>query len=89
MTENKKLSKPRSYVDDNDEVMELDAEWFRTATFVNPKQVRKSISLRIDPNLLDWFRSFGPGYQSRMHAVLAAYAQAHRGRGVGKKKPRP
>lgn len=76
MTVSKKSSK--SYVDEHDEVRELDEAWFRSATWVKAKAPRKSISFRVDPELLTWFKSAGPGYQSRMHAVLEAYAKAQR-----------
>ena len=36
------------------------------------------LSLRIDSDVLAWFRSQGPGYQSRMNALLRAYMQAHK-----------
>ena len=42
-----------------------------------PQSGRKAaISLRIDPEVLDWFRTQGPGYQTRMNAVLKAYMEA-------------
>ena len=42
-----------------------------------PRTARKSaISLRLDPEVLDWFRTQGPGYQTRMNAVLRAYMEA-------------
>jgi uncharacterized protein (DUF4415 family) len=38
------------------------------------EQTRKTlISLRVDPEVLEYFKSQGPGYQTRMNAVLAAY----------------
>lgn len=41
-----------------------------------PEQTRKKlISLRVDPEVLDFFKSQGPGYQTRMNAVLTAYMQ--------------
>ena len=36
------------------------------------------LSLRVDSDVLSWFRSKGPGYQSRMNALLRAYMQAHK-----------
>jgi uncharacterized protein (DUF4415 family) len=45
-----------------------------------PQPARKSaISLRLDPEVLAWFRTQGPGYQTRMNAVLKAYMDASRG----------
>jgi len=34
-------------------------------------------SLRLDPDVLAWFRSHGKGYQTRINAVLRAYMKAH------------
>lgn len=36
------------------------------------------LSLRVDSEVLSWFRSQGPGYQSRMNALLRAYMEAHK-----------
>ena len=36
------------------------------------------LSLRVDSDVLSWFRSQGPGYQSRMNALLRAFMQAHK-----------
>jgi uncharacterized protein (DUF4415 family) len=42
-----------------------------------PQSSRKSaISLRLDEEVLSWFRTQGPGYQTRMNAVLRAYMDA-------------
>jgi uncharacterized protein (DUF4415 family) len=42
---------------------------------VPPKQ---SVSLRLDADVLDWFKSRGTGYQTRINAVLRAFTQAAR-----------
>ena len=36
---------------------------------------KKLISLRVDPAVLEFFKAQGPGYQTRMNAVLTAYMQ--------------
>lgn len=42
-----------------------------------PQSGRKdAISLRLDHDVLDWFKGQGPGYQTRMNAVLRAYMNA-------------
>jgi uncharacterized protein (DUF4415 family) len=42
---------------------------------------KQAVSLRIDEDVLDWFRQSGPRYQSRMNAVLRSYMNARsRGR---------
>jgi uncharacterized protein (DUF4415 family) len=40
--------------------------------FPSPKE---AISLRVDEDVLTWFRQGGPRYQSRMNAVLRSYMQ--------------
>ncbi len=62
---------------DKDTAPALDDKWFRTAELVIP-QPKAAISIRLDREVLDWFKDQGPGYQSRMNAVLAAYMKAHR-----------
>jgi len=37
---------------------------------------KQAVSLRIDEDVLDWFRQRGPRYQSRMNAVLRSYMNA-------------
>jgi len=37
---------------------------------------KSAISLRVDPEVLNWFKAQGPGYQTRMNAVLRAYKDA-------------
>ncbi len=40
---------------------------------------RKSLlSLRVDSDVIEWFRSQGAGYQSRMNALLRAFMEAHK-----------
>lgn len=42
-----------------------------------PAMPRKAaISLRLDADVLEWFRAQGPGYQTRINAVLRAYKEA-------------
>jgi uncharacterized protein (DUF4415 family) len=51
---------------------------------VLPEQSRKKlISLRVDPEVLEFFKSQGPGYQTRMNAVLQAYMQVKKELGQG------
>jgi uncharacterized protein (DUF4415 family) len=43
---------------------------------LNPPGRKTSISLRIDLDVLEWFRRHGAGYQTRMNAVLKAFKEA-------------
>lgn len=65
-----------SVADDPDAAPILDTEWFRTARLVMPEP-KQAVSLRIDPDVLRWYKDQGPGYQSRMNAILREYAGAH------------
>ena len=39
-------------------------------------------SIRLDSDVLDWFRAQGRGYQTRINAVLRAYMERRRNRGA-------
>jgi uncharacterized protein (DUF4415 family) len=54
------------------ELAKLPADFWDGATLVAPV-IKQAISLRVDPDVLEWFRSQGPRYQSRMNAVLRTY----------------
>lgn len=54
---------------------ETDAEFWRDAVFVEAP-TKEAISIRVDKDVLDWFRSFGRGYQTKMNAVLRAFMEA-------------
>ncbi len=43
---------------------------------LKPVPAKASISLRVDRDVLDWFKGQGTGYQSRMNAVLKAFKEA-------------
>lgn len=44
---------------------------------LRPATRKSQITLRVDSEVLDWFRAKGAGYQSQMNAVLRAYKEAH------------
>jgi uncharacterized protein (DUF4415 family) len=48
--------------------------WDAVAVMVPDPKV--AISLRVDGDVLSWFRSAGAGYQTRMNAVLRSYMEA-------------
>ncbi len=43
---------------------------------LRPVPPKASISLRVDADVLEWFKRKGPGYQTRMNAVLRAFKDA-------------
>ena len=57
------------------ELADLPADFWDDAEVVTPPP-KEAISLRVDQDVLAWFRAGGPGYQTRMNAVLRSYMQA-------------
>jgi len=45
---------------------------------LKPVPKKALLSLRIDADVIDWFKAQGAGYQSRMNALLRAYMEAHK-----------
>jgi uncharacterized protein (DUF4415 family) len=43
---------------------------------LKPVARKSQITLRVDSDVLEWFRAGGTGYQSHMNAVLRAYKEA-------------
>ena len=39
---------------------------------------KKQLTVRFDEDVIEWFRSQGPGYQTRMNQVLRSYVEAQR-----------
>ena len=79
MSISKKRIKQLQSIKDEDinysDIPELDVSFFRKAKLELPEN-KKAISLRIDSEILKWFKSQGGGYQTLMNAVLKAYVKA-------------
>lgn len=56
---------------------DIPADWWKDAVKVVPPG-KKLLSVRVDSDVLDWFRAQGPGYQTKMNAVLRAYVEQKR-----------
>jgi len=67
---------PDSNIDFSD-VPKLDKDFFSQAQVRMPKK-KKAISLRLDPDVLDWFKREEKQYQTKINAVLRAYVEAHK-----------
>jgi len=57
----------------------VDIDWSE-AVLVVPAR-KKAISIRLDPDVLDYFKNEGPGYQRRINAVLRSYVEQKQKRG--------
>ena len=49
---------------------------WETARMVYDASCKKQITLRLDPDIIEYFKAGGPGYQTRMNAVLRSYMLA-------------
>jgi uncharacterized protein (DUF4415 family) len=57
------------------ELADLPDDFWESAVWMPPMN-KQPISLRVDDDVLEWFRKAGPRYQSRMNAVLRSYMKA-------------
>jgi len=55
---------------------EFEVDW-ASARIVSPEP-KQMVSMRLDPDVLEFFRSKGKGYQTRINAVLRAYMEAQK-----------
>jgi uncharacterized protein (DUF4415 family) len=63
---------------DPDASLSTPADW-TDARVIWPIQ-KEPITLRVDKDVLAWFRSHGRGYQTRINSVLRAFVQAQKRR---------
>jgi len=61
---------------DTSEIPPLDPDFFKSAYLRMPSK-KASITVRLDSDVLDWFRKQGKGYQTRINAVLRTYMEVH------------
>jgi uncharacterized protein (DUF4415 family) len=57
-------------------------DWYRNAEAIAPSG-KVPVSIRLDADLVEFFREQGRGWQTRMNAVLRAYATAKRSAKAG------
>lgn len=68
--------KPLPSGSDPDDAME-EIDW-TTAELPLPR-AKTQTTLRLDSDMLDWFRAQGKGYQTRINAILRKYFEQHTG----------
>jgi uncharacterized protein (DUF4415 family) len=68
----------RAAASDPDAPMTTEADW-ANAKVVWPSG-KEPVTIRIDKDILEWFRKRGRGYQSRINAVLRAFVEAQKPR---------
>lgn len=59
------------------DLQETLGNWYESAVMVAP-QAKQQLTLRLEPEVINWYRGLGKGYQRRMGDVLKAYMQHHK-----------
>lgn len=64
---------------DYSEIPDLSAlgKEFWDKAVVKRAEPKAQVTIRLDREVLDWFKSQGKGYQSRINAILRAYKESH------------
>ena len=76
-----RLSKMRNDEIDTSEIPEIAPEQFARAIVrrgLKPVAAKAQLTIRIDREVLEWFRRQGRGYQTRINTLLRAYMEAHK-----------
>ena len=72
-----RLAKADDQSIDTSDIPELDDDFFRRAEVHLPG--KKAVTIRLDADVLEWFKGQGAGYQTRINQLLRQYMQAHQG----------
>ena len=81
MSISKKRAKKIKAIKDKDinysDISELDENFFKNAKIEIPIK-KKAISLRIDSDVLNWFKKQGEGYQTKINGILKAFMKVYK-----------
>ncbi len=73
----KKLDEIKDENIDYTDIPELDESFWANAIIEYPER-KKPVTLRLDADVLEWFKSTGKGYQTRINAVLRSFYEANK-----------
>ena len=65
---------------DLSDIPEISTEMFARAVVrrgLKPVLRKAQITLRVDSDVLEWYKNQGAGYQTKINALLRAYMEAH------------
>ncbi|HBF12115.1 MAG TPA: 3-oxoacyl-ACP synthase [Deltaproteobacteria bacterium] len=62
---------------DFSDIPPLDKNFFAKAALRLP-QAKSIMTIRLDPDVLDWFKAQGRGYQTRINSILRMYMESQR-----------
>jgi uncharacterized protein (DUF4415 family) len=77
------MSKDGDYTDAPPEVAEAIESAQPVPDFLPPpeelaRSVKRPVSIRLDADVVAWFKRFGKGYQTRINEVLRSYMEHYR-----------
>jgi uncharacterized protein (DUF4415 family) len=61
---------------DFSDIPRLGADFWKSAKLRMPEK-KDSVTIRLDHDVLNWFKKMGKGYQTRINAVLRTYVESH------------
>jgi uncharacterized protein (DUF4415 family) len=79
-TDWKKLSSMKDADIDLSEIPEISPQIFARGIVrrgLKPVVRKKQLTLRMDSDVIDWFRKQGQGYQTKINSLLRAYMEEH------------
>ncbi|MBL0702097.1 MAG: BrnA antitoxin family protein [Desulfosarcina sp.] len=80
LTDWDRVDKLRDNDIDFSDIPEITPEMFAKAVLrkgLKPVVRKTQVTLRIDEDILTWFKKQGKGYQTRINSLLKAYKEAH------------
>lgn len=74
-TDRNRLSKMKDEDIDYSDIPELDEAFFKNAEVRLPS--KQAVTMRLDSDVLAWFKKQGKGYQTRINQLLRRYMETH------------
>jgi uncharacterized protein (DUF4415 family) len=71
-TDYKKINKLSDNEINYSDIPETDEEFWSDAQVLFPSK-KTHLSIRLDDDIISWFKQFGRGYQTKINAVLRSY----------------
>lgn len=80
-TDMERIKKMKDKDIDFSDIAEIPPQMFARALVrrgLKPVAKKTQLTLRIDGDVLEWFKNQGSGYQTKINALLRAYMEAHK-----------
>jgi uncharacterized protein (DUF4415 family) len=63
-------------ISEDPDTFNLPRDWLKNAVILRPARAKKPVTVRLDEDMLKWFKKQGRGYQTRINAILRSYYEA-------------